>query len=222
MNQNNTILIIGESGSGKSTSIRTLDPKETFIINVLDKSLPFREGRKSYVPISANWEEGNYVSTDSANNIIKTIQFIDKKRPDIKNIILDDFQSILSNEFMRRAMEKGYEKFTELGRNAWTILNAMTSTNLFCFILTHSDTDNSGKVKCKTIGKMLDDKVCIEGMVTIVLHALIIDGHHKFLTNHEANYLAKSPMDMFPKLIDNDLALVKKYVTDYYNEDISQ
>lgn len=219
----NLTLIIGESGSGKSTAIRNLDASETFIINVCDKPLPFRGANRLYASFSTENPTGNYYASDSASTLCRLIKKISQERPDIKNLVLDDFQYILANEFMSRALETGYTKFTELARNAWLIINALKDTrpDLHCFVLSHSYTDQDGRSKIKTIGKLLDEKVTLEGMFTIVFHTIIMDGQYKFLTRNDGHHLAKSPMDMFEKYIDNDLALVKQRMTEYLNEDIA-
>lgn len=221
----NSILIIGESGSGKSTSIRTLDPKETFIINVLDKPLPFKGFKKLYKPFGKDTPEGNYYCTDKAETIVKLIQKVNSERLEIKNLIIDDWQYVMANDFMRKALEKGYEKFSLLGKNAWETINAINSCrpDLLVFVLSHSDTDIHGRAKCKTIGKMLEDKICIEGMFTTVLHAITQEGRFKFLTQNDGMHLAKAPMGMFPdSFIDNDLAFVKQQMQSYFDEDIQQ
>lgn len=215
-----SVLIIGESGAGKSTSIRTLDPKETFIINTINKPLPFKTATKNYRTLSSKDDlEGNMLGTDRAASIIRVINAIDKERPHIKNLILDDFQYVMANEFMRRALEKGYEKFSEIGQNAWSIINALNSCrdDLTTIVLSHSETnDMTGKVKCKTIGKMVDDKVCLEGMFTIVLQSAVIDGKHVFITQHDGMSVAKSPLGMFEeKLIPNDLQFVINAIKNY-------
>lgn len=221
----NTSLIIGESGTGKSTSLCNLDPKETFIINVLDKPLPFRGYKQSYKRI-ASWEdkEGNYYASDDYQKLIKCIRTVNLMRPDIKNLIIDDWQYTMCNEFMRRATETGFTKFTEIGQHAWSIIKELTACrdDLDCFVLSHSDTDANGKYKCKSIGKMLDEKITIEGMFTIVLHTQIMDGAYRFLTQNDGSHIAKSPQGMFDeKYIKNDLAFVKQQMTSYYNEGIS-
>lgn len=218
----NTILIIGESGSGKSTAIKNLDPSETFILNVIDKPLPFKGGRKQYIKLEGE-NNGNYYASDDHNTIMRLISYINAKRPDIKNLIIDDWQYTMANAFMRRAMEKGYDRFSEIGKNAWEIVRALIGTreDLTCFVLSHSDTDIRGKSKVKTIGKMLEDKICVEGMFSIVLHAITNDGKYRFLTQHDENHLAKSPAGMFNNLlIDNDLKFVKECINAYLNEDI--
>jgi hypothetical protein len=226
----NTVLVIGQSGSGKSTSLRNLDPKSTFIINVLDKPLPFRGFKKNYYPIQSIKDEngnrtgettGNYFASDNWEDVIKTINFVNLKRLDMTTLIIDDWQYILAYEFMRRASEKGYDKFSELANHGWaTIDNCLrTRSDLTCFILAHSDTDMNGKSKCKTIGKMLDEKISIEGLFTTVLHSRFVDGEYIFQTQNDGDFLAKSPMGMFDDLlIPNDLVEVKGAVENYFNE----
>jgi len=213
----NIILVIGESGSGKSTSIRNLDPKETFIINVLDKPLPFREACKNYKKITKDGM-GNYYPTDDFSKILKAIQYANDDS-NIRNVIIDDFQYIMANEFMRRAGERGYDKFTEIGQHAWQIIEKCAKSNedMFFFIISHSEEDSSGKRKCKTIGRMLDDKITIEGMFTTVLHSIVSDGKYRFITQNDGSHIAKSPMGMFEKeFIENDLSFVKERMLEYY------
>ena len=220
----NTSLIIGESGTGKSTSLTNLDPKETFIINVLDKPLPFRGYKKNYVRINTDGSEGNYYASDDYNKIMRVIKLVNEKRPDIKNLIIDDWQYTMCNEFMRRATETGFTKFTEIGQHAWLIIRSLVDCreDLYCFVLSHSDTDANGKYKCKSIGKMLDEKITIEGMFTIVLHTQVMDGQYRPLTQNDGSHIAKSPQGMFEdRYIANDLSFVKDQMNVYYNEDIA-
>lgn len=218
----NTSLIIGESGTGKSTSLATLDPQETFIINVLDKPLPFKGYKKNYVQLSKDGKTGNYYASDDYFALIKVIKHIDKNRPEIKNLIIDDWQYTMCNEFMRRATETGFVKFTEIGQHAWSIIRELTACrdDLYCFVLSHSDSDANGRMKCKSIGKMLDEKITIEGMFTVVLHTQVMDGAYKFLTQNDGSHVAKSPHTMFEdKYINNDLSYVKAKMQEYYEED---
>lgn len=220
----NTLLIIGEPGTGKSTSIRNLNPEETFILNVIDKPLPFRGFKKKYHSLSTDGLNGNYYSSDEHDKIIRIINLINSKRLEIKNLVIDDFQYTMCNEFMRRCKEKGYEKFTEIGNHAWNIVSCLMKSreDLNCFVLSHSEIGDNGKMKCKTIGKMLDDKISIEGMFTIVFHTEIIDGQYKFLTQNDSGHIAKSPIGMFKdKYIDNDLFYINEQITNYFNEDIN-
>ncbi len=213
----NTVLVIGQSGSGKSTSLRNLDPKTTFIINVLDKPLPFRAFKKNY-----NAAARNYYTTNDWAKVVNCIDRVNKERDDITTLIIDDWQYILAYEFMRRVSEKGFDKFSELANHGWSTINAclgarQTLTN---FILAHSDVDSTGRSKCKTIGKMLDEKITIEGLFTTVLHSRVVDGSYLFQTQYDGEYLAKSPMGMFDEfLIPNDLLTVKGAVENYFNDE---
>lgn len=219
------VLIIGDSGSGKSTSIRNLDASETFIINVLNKPLPFKGWKKLYNEPSENKEVVcNLFCTDKAPQIIGIIKKINTERPEIKQLIIDDFQYVMANEFMRRSTERGYDKFTEIAKNAWSIINEAICcrNNLIVYFLSHSEMDVNGKTKCKTIGKMLDDKITIEGMFTIVLNSVVSDEGYFFLTQSSDRYSSKSPMGMFEKkIVPNDLKFISDKINDYF-DDINQ
>ena len=217
----NAVLVIGESGSGKSTSLRNLDPSTTFIINVLNKPLPFKGFSKGFKRMSADGKEGNYYSSDDAGKILRVVKMIDKNRPDISTIIIDDFQYVMGNEFVKRATEKGFNKFSEIQLHAWEVLESLTTLRdgLNAFVLSHSEITTEGKTKMKTIGKMLDDKITLEGMFTTVLHSVVIDGQYKFVTNTDGVHLAKSPMGMFPLLIPNDLNEVIKIIHQYSDDE---
>jgi hypothetical protein len=213
----NIVVVLGESGTGKSTSFRNLDPKETFVINVLNKPLPFRGYKKSY-----NEENKNYLDSDSYKEIVAYIKAINDRRPDVKNIIIDDFSFLMNNEFMRRCRERGYEKYQDMGLNMFEIMEAckLFRPDLFCFIMCHTEKDHAGIIKPKTVGKMTADYVGIAERVSIVLHTQVIDGQYKFLTQFDGQSLAKSPIDMFESvLIDNDLSIVKKCIEQYYDFD---
>lgn len=214
----NIILILGESGTGKSTSIRTLNHEETFIINVLDKPLPFKGYRKRY-----NDELKNYFSTDNYKQIISYIKAINERRPDIKNIIIDDFNFVLANEFMMRASEKSFERFVDIGKHTFEVVEELKKLreDLYCFVMSHTELSHAGIIKTKTVGKMVDDKVSIEGRITTVLHSKVVDGQFKFLTQFDGLHMAKSPHEMFDEIyIDNDLNYVRQKMIDYYGEDL--
>ena len=221
----NASLIIGESGTGKSTSLSNLDPKETFIINVLNKPLPFRGYKKHYTAIKG-WDdkEGNYFASDDYDRIGRCIRMVNADRSEIKNLIIDDFQYLMGNEFMRRAMEKGFDKFSEIGKHAWEIITLLPKLrdDLDCFVLSHAEPNENGKMKLKTIGKLLDEKMTVEGVFTLVLQTEVMDGRYNFITQGDARHIAKSPMGMFDsRSIPNDLAFVKSKMTAYYNEDLA-
>lgn len=213
----NIVLILGTSGSGKSTSTRNLCSDETFFINVLDKPLPFRGYKKKY-----NEDKKNYYATDDHSKIISYIRAVNERRPEIKNIIIDDFNFVLSNEYMRRSRENGFIKFTEMGIHTFDIVEELKKLreDLFCFIMSHTEIDHEGVIKPQTVGKIVPNKVSIEGRITTVLHSRVIGGEFKFLTQFDGLYSAKSPMGLFDELyIDNDLQLVREKMIEYFEEE---
>ena len=219
----NCVLILGPSGTGKSTSIRNLDPKSTFIISILNKPLPFRGYKKLYIHLKS-WDDldGNYYCSDDWVKVLKCIQIVNQKRPEIKTLIIDDFQYLLANEFMRRASEKGFDRFTDIAQHAWSVIKDLSETrpDLYCFVISHSEQDQFGNMKCKTIGKLLDDKITIEGMFTVCLFSTISDEGFRLLTQHDGIRTAKSPMGMFKeKYIDNDLKVIQDLMTSYFEEE---
>lgn len=226
--------VVGESGSGKSTSLRNLDPKSTFIINVAGKPLPIKGYKKNYKNITMNPEtkkyEGNLYNTSDVTKIGQILQIIDKTRPDITTVIIEDSQYIMSFEAMDRASEKGYEKFTQMASNFYSVLKGAMNMrdNLKVCVLTHSE--NTGDVinphyKIKTIGKMIDSMITVEGLFTYLFFTVLnkdVDGNilHQFVTQSDGTTTAKSPMGCFSDLfIDNDLAYVFGQIDKYNNED---
>lgn len=212
----NTTLILGPSGSGKSTSLRNLDHESTYIFGILDKPLPFRGYRKKY-----SSEKKNYHVSDDYRTLLSYIKAINERRPDITTLVIDDFQYLLAHEFMNRVSERGYDKYSELALHAWSVIKALTETrdDLHCFVLTHSDADQNGNMKIKTIGKLLEDKIALEGMFTCCLFSMVVDGEYKFLTNSDGIHLSKSPLGLFEtQYIDNDLQYVKEKMNDYFND----
>ena len=222
------ILIIGESGSGKSTSLETLDAKSTFLINVAKKPMPFRGWKKNYSLLTKENQSGNYIATDNAPTIVATLKHVDANMPHIKTVIIDDFQYVMSNEFMRRANERGFDKFTEIGLHAWEIANAgkdMRDDVTFVMIghaEAATDLQGNRKLKFKTIGKLVDDKVNMEGMFTIVLFTDVErdangDIKHYFVTQSDGTTTGKTPKGMFDDLkIPNDINQVIKSINKYY------
>ena len=219
------ILIIGESGSGKSRSIANLPPEETLIVNVIGKDLPFKGWRSKYKPIAG--KTGNIFTTDDYAKISKLFTYVEKERPEIKTLIVDDFQYLMTNEFMSQIPNKVtgnavFEKYNNLAYNAWKLIfdSRMYREDLTIIFLAHSDTDESGKTRCKTMGKMLNDKVAIEGMFTIVLNTAVDNGQYFFETQTNGFNTTKSPDGMFPSLrIPNDLNLVVQSIHKYNTEE---
>jgi hypothetical protein len=204
--------VLGESGTGKSTSLENFNPAETLLLQALDKPLPFKSRDwKKYDPET---KSGNIFVTDKSTDIVSYMQ-----RTKRKVIVLDDFQYVMANEFMRRSDEKGYDKFTEIGRNAWNILVAAggLASDVRVYILSHSDTSDNGRVKAKTIGRMLDEKITVEGMFTLVLRTVVRDDEHYFSTRNNGSDTVKTPKGMFAEeLIPNDLGAVDAAICEYY------
>lgn len=223
------VLIIAESGAGKSTSIETLNPKETFIINVANKPLPFRGWKSKYTLWSKDNLQGNMYDKASPENIEACLKYVNEKRPEIKTIVIDDFQYMSSFEFFDKADEKGYEKFTKIGAHLARIARMPKDmrADLTVFFLTHAEeaTDIEGKrkFKAKTIGRMVDEKLTLEGLFSIVLFGKAKkdkDGNIRYVFETQTNgeNTCKSPRGMFPTFeIQNDLQLVCNAIHDYEN-----
>lgn len=198
------VFILGQSGTGKSTSLRNFKSNEVLHINVMSKPLPFKGG------FAETYNGDNYVE------IAKAINGTDKK-----TVVIDDAQYLMANEFMRRSSEMGYQKFTDIANNFWTLINSVTNdlpADVIVYFLMHTDTDDNGKEKAKTIGKMLDEKICIEGMSSIVLKTAVKDGVYTFVTQNNGRDTVKSPLGMFSTFeIDNDLKTVDQTIRDYWN-----
>ncbi len=213
-----TALVIGKSGSGKSRSLLNLDPASSFLIAAMRKPLPFRGWREKWKEVSKENKTGNLVITDDADEVRRYLIGISERRPEIKTVVIDDSQYIMANEFMRCATEKGYEKFTRIGQGFWLIVMEASKLrdDLTIVFLQHEETDDSGTIKAKTIGKMLDDKITLEGMFTVVLRAAKKDGKHIFITQNNGNDTVKAPEGMFlePE-IDNDMTKVLEAVNSY-------
>jgi|TARA_R100001440_G_scaffold74036_1_gene99079 hypothetical protein len=224
-----SVLIIADSGSGKSTSMRNLPAKETFIINIANKPLPFKGWKKDYTNISKENPKGNMTSASSAAGIIKAMKHVNDNMPHIKTLVVDDWQYMSSFEYFDRANEKGYDKFTQIAANLAQVAKMPKDMrdDLTIFFLTHSEdsTDINGhrKVKAKTIGKMIDNTLTLEGLFSIVLFGHVKkdeDGqlHYGFDTVNNGENTCKSPMGMFEdSFIDNDLQLVKDCIAEYEN-----
>lgn len=197
--------VLGRSGTGKSYSMRNFKKGEIGVINVQGKILPFK-GSGSF----------DIVNTDDSSSIVKNIKEMSKK---YKTIVVDDFQYVMANEFMRRATERGYDKFTEIAKHAWDIADCVTTlpADVIVYVMCHTDTDQDGFEKLKTIGKLLDEKIVLEGMSTIVLKTAVSDGQYMFLTQNNGKDTVKSPAGMFPSYaIDNDLKYVDEKIRNYF------
>src|ERR1035438_9987423 len=224
-----SILVIGESGSGKSRSIFSLDHTSTFLINVIGKDLPFKGFKNKYQPYDKTTKTGNTVTTHDAILIQKYLTSVSEKMPQIKTIVIDDGSYVMAYEFMAKAKEKGYDKYVSLAENFFNVIKTSQGlrTDITVIILSHSEdvmSNGSTKTKIKTIGKMLDEKITLEGLFTIVLLAenrKSADGkkiEYFFTTNSDGSSTCKSPEGMFPMEIPNDLNAMLLKVESYYNE----
>lgn len=207
------VLILGKSGTGKSASLRDLPPADTLLIQVVRKPLPFKAKGWAYFDKAKN-SDGNIIVTDHWETILKAMRGTRRKV-----IVIDDFQYVLANEYMRRTDERGYDKFTDIGRHAWELITAASDLppDVRVYILAHTDTNDAGETKMKTIGKMLDEKITPEGLFTIVLRTYVADGHYQFTTRNNGSDSVKSPMGLFDAdRIPNDLAEIDSAIVDYY------
>jgi len=223
------IAVAGQTGTGKSTSMENLNPAETFLINVANKPLPFKGYKNKYKPFNSESPEGlkgNYYTTDNTSKICDLLNYISTNMLHIKIIILDDMQYIMSHEFMNRAYEKGWDKFTELARHMYDVLNTARNLreSLKVIVLTHDEIVKEGALqrrKIKTIGNLLDDKITLEGMFTYVFftHVEKVVGKDSsdyfFITQTDGFTSAKSPKGCLPYKMPNDLAQVVKLIDEY-------
>lgn len=205
------ILIIGRSGSGKSSSMRNFKNEDLAIINVMSKELPFRNNFESVLPIS------DY-------DTIKNRLLAAKK----KSIVIDDAGYLITSQFMNNHNKVGggnavFQLYNDMADQFWMLLNFIKTKlpdDKIVYVIMHEDYDERGGVKPKTIGKLLDEKVCIEGLFTIVLRSCINDGKYQFCTKNQGMDATKTPLGMFEEeYIDNDLAEVDRIVRSYYSID---
>ena len=195
------VLIIGESGSGKTYSIRNLDPATTGILSVEKGRLPFKGDFKVV-------KNATYTTIENA-----------LKRATMQTYIIDDAQFLMVNEEFDRYRESGYQKYAEMAlnfRNLVHMVNKDMPDNIIVYFLHHTQTTADGSIKAKTIGKMIDEKLTLEGCFDIVLMAKTMNGEHVFRTKSEAGTTIKSPYGMFETdYIPNDLAIVNKAIADF-------
>ena len=194
-------MVYGQSGTGKSTSLRNFKPEDVCIVNVSGKPLPFRNKHKTF-------KTDDYMSIDTAI----------KKAP-AKSIVIDDATYLMVNAFMRNAKVTGYQKYTDMAYDFDALINAASRLpdDRIVYFIGHSTMDDTGREHFKTIGKMLDNYVTLEGKFTIVLKTVVQDGKYFFATRNNGQDTVKTPLGMFEEeLIDNDLAVVDNAIRDYY------
>jgi len=206
------IMVLGDSGTGKSSSLRNMDPNQTLLIQCIRKPLPFDSRRWNLR--TKERPTGNVYQTDNSAHIERALTA--STHP---IVVIDDYQAVMVNELMNRSTERGYDKFTELAKAAWSIfmLCGSLAEHRRVYILAHTQTEDSGKIRMKTVGRMVDQTIVPEGFFTIVLRTELINGQYLFATQTNGQDPCKSPMGMFPeKHIENDLAAVDRRIVEFY------
>lgn len=198
------VLLIGQSGSGKSTSLRNFKREEVAVVNVLGKPLPFKSDIKA-------------PKCDDYATILKAIANTKKK-----TIVIDDANYLITNEFMSKSSVKGFDKYNEMGNNFFNLINGIKNIEggKTVYLIMHEDTDENGNIKPKTIGKLLDDKVNIPGMFTICIRSMFDNGNYIFRLKTNGQDCVKTPFGMFEnETMENDLKEFDKVVREYYELD---
>lgn len=199
------VLILGHSGSGKSTSMRNCTADRFGVINVQGKPLPFRTSLKTY-------------DTDNYPDIIAAL-----KKSTTPSIVIDDSQYLMSHEYMYRASEAGYGKYSEIGQHFFQLLETIRRmpSDRIVYMMHHIELDDAGREKAKTVGKMVDNYIVVEGCFSIVLKAIATSDGYFFRTKTNGADAVKTPLDMFAEeQIDNDLLMVDDTIRAYYGKEI--
>lgn len=195
------VLIIGRSGSGKSSSMNNFKPDEIGIFNVAGKPLPFR------------------TKLPKVDNATYSTIYQGLKEPKLKTYVIDDSQYLMAFESFDHAKETGYGKFTNMALNFKNLISYVIKNipdDVIVYFLHHSETTEDGRIKAKTLGKMLDNQLTVEGLFSIVLLCDVEGTEHFFITNSDGSNPAKSPMEMFEMKIPNDLKMVDTTIREYY------
>jgi hypothetical protein len=216
--------IVGATGTGKSTAIKHLNPEETYIINVAKKELPFKGSEKLY-----NTEKRNYKEVDDANEITRLLRTISDKAPHIKNIVIEDSNYIMGFNIVSKADQVGFTKFSLMAKDMVELMREARKLrdDIKVFYLSHPETiEDGGEIvgyKIKTAGKMIDNQVLLEGLLTVCLYTHVEESKdgsasYYFVTNRYKKLPAKSPDGMFDEIkIPNNLDYVAKKLDEYYS-----
>lgn len=199
------VLILGHSGSGKSASMRNCTADRFGIINVQSKPLPFRSELKTY-------------NTDNYEDIVNAL-----KKGKTPSFVIDDSQYLMSHEFMYRASEQGYQKYSHIGTNFFKLLEAIRKLpdDRIVYLMHHIELDDGGREKAKTVGKMVDNYIVVEGCFSIVLKAIADNKGYYFRTKTNGADPVKTPIGMFEdEEIDNDLLMVDNIIRSYYGTEV--
>jgi hypothetical protein len=230
----NLIGLVAASGSGKSTSlfpnesigIKGLNPKETLYINVAGKPLPVRGANKLYPPDIHPKDGGNYLETSDIEVIRKALQFVNTQRTDIKNVVIEDMGYLMGFDVMKRAKEKGFEKWSELAAAMFSVINEARTMrrdiNVICIF--HQEKGEDGNLKMKTSGKLIDNTIYLDGLFTFIFYAVVEKDfktgkvEYKFRTKSDGQSTCKTPVGCFTEeYIPNDMGYVIDTINDYYN-----
>lgn len=197
------VIVYGKSGSGKSRSLKNFAEDEIYLINVLGKMMPFK---------------GNFKYITTGDNVQTIMAGLAKMTTNAA--VIDDFGYIMTNMWMRgHSAGDQFKLYSNIGDTVWNLIDYIKNLprDKVVYLIMHDDTDDSGFAKLRTIGKLLDQKVCIEGLCTVVLHCVVKGDKHLFRTNSDGNDLAKSPEEMFPEIeIENDLKAVDTAIREYW------
>lgn len=203
------VLILGESGSGKSTSLRNFEKSDVLVFSVAGKRLPFRKKLNVINLRNMNGSERYDMLTE----------YLNKYQSKVKTFVIDDSQYLMSFEEIGRWAEAGYGKFSQMALHFTDLMNTIAALDddVIVYLLHHTETDEYGRLKAKTVGKMIDSKITLEGLFEIVLMAFNDDGKYVFKTHNDGTSTVKSPIDMFEDdSIDNDLKMVDKTIREYF------
>jgi hypothetical protein len=211
------VMILGESGSGKSTSMRNLDPLKTLVIQPIRKEFPFKS--RDWKPCTRENPNGSVVVTDDYQAIKRILDGAGERGK--TTLIIDDSNYLMTNSSLRRSEETGFKKFVDFAKAHWElVIHAQrVPGNMRIYFMSHLQTDNEGRQRPKSIGKMLDDQIVLEGLFTIVLGCHVRDDKHFFTTKNSGFNCVKTPIGLFGDgALDNDLAIVEQAIVDYYGE----
>lgn len=223
------VLILGASGSGKSTAIRTLPPENTFIFNVCNKVLPFRGAIKAYKEYhKVSNPNGNMLTTDNYEFISAAFSSYITNKKNIKYVVIDDSQYLIVNQFMRghsKGMKRDevFKLYNYIGDCFWNLIVSTRSyrDDLFIYYLHHTEYSDQGSIVPKTIGRMLNEKIDIAGMFTICLLSRREGNENWFYTQNDGTSPAKTPIGMFSDLkVPNDLMMISNTINNYYKEEL--
>lgn len=203
------VYIMGKSGTGKSRSMKNIPADQFGLINPEGKDLPFGKDAPAF--------RVERVVCDKAADIVDNIRKFSRK---YNIVVVDDFQTVMTNEFMRRSSETGYQKWTDIGKHAWEVAEAAKEVpdEVIVYVLCHTEENDNGGEKIKTLGKLLDQNVVLESKSTIVLKTGVEDGKYFFCTQNNGKDTVKSPEGMFPTYaVNNDLKYVDDCIRNYYD-----